>query len=95
MAAKERLDRIKKKHDTIAEAIVSLALCKNAWPIWTTHAIIDALIYTQCLIVGSGHVGNYDNHRASNMRLLPALDHLADWRNAAFASAVSGWDKRR
>lgn len=66
-----------------------------SWPLSTTYAIIEALAYIQCFVIGSGHVGNHDNARASNMRLLSALDRLADWRNAAFASAVSGWGKRR
>lgn len=87
------------------ESLVALVFCAMvgfsllaklfSWPIWTTYAIIDALAYIQCFVIGSGHVGNHDNDRASNMRLLSALDRLADWRNAAFASAVSGWDKRR
>lgn len=87
------------------ESLVALVFCAMvgfsllaklfSWPIWTTYAIIDALAYIQCFVIGSGHVGNHDNDRASNMRLLSVLDRLADWRNAAFASAVFGWGKRR
>lgn len=87
------------------ESLVALVFCAMvgfyllaklfSCPIWTTYAIIEALAYLQCFVIGSGYVGNHDNDGASNMRLLSALDRLADWRNAAFASAVSGWGKRR